>query len=164
WQAPLARADGALTAYRDSADGADYVYTLFVPADASRVLACFDQPDLKARFTLALTVPAGWTAIGHAPVQAVRGIGGARVVRFAPTEPISTYLFAFAAGPFVALGSRAAPGRLWVRRSQVRHARPHVDAILGLNARAVRALARYFGHPFPFAKYDLVAIPELPYR
>src|SRR5689334_4955973 len=59
FSAPVRSAGTALTRYRDSEDGTDYVYSLFVPADASSVFPCFDQPDLKARFTLNATVPAG---------------------------------------------------------------------------------------------------------
>ena len=164
WQAPIRAAGSALTRFRDPVDGALYVYTLWVPADASSVFACFDQPDLKARFTLALTVPAAWQAISNAPLATIEPGDATRRFRFAPTEPISTYLFAFAAGPFVRLASRKAPGALWVRRSQASRARAQRDEILRLNQRAVRACARYFGHRFPFTKYDLVAIPALPYR
>jgi aminopeptidase N len=164
WVAPIRAAASALTRYRDPDDGSLYVYTLFVPADASTVFPCFDQPDLKARFGLTLVLPAAWRALANAPPARVESSPrGLRVTRFATTEPISTYAFAFAAGPFVALRSDAG-GALWVRRSQARRARPHRDEILALNARAVRYFARYFGHRFPFAKYDLVAIPDLPYR
>ena len=35
----------------------EFLYTLFVPARAHRTFHCFDQPDLKARYTLSLDVP-----------------------------------------------------------------------------------------------------------
>lgn len=164
WNAPIRDAGAALTRFRDPDDGSLYVYTLFVPADASAVFPCFEQPDLKARFVLTLTLPGAWRAIANAPAVRVESRGQWRVHRFAPTEPISTYVFAFAAGPFAALGAQPDGGALWVRRSQVRRAQAHRDEILASNARALRFFARYFGHRFPFAKYDLVAIPDLPYR
>src|SRR4029077_468409 len=49
----------------------DFMYTLFVPARASLAMPCFDQPDLKARWTLSLTIPAGWTAVANG-AQATR--------------------------------------------------------------------------------------------
>ena len=61
WVAPIRAAASALTRYRDPDDGSLYVYTLFVPADASTVFPCFDQPDLKARFGLTLALPAAAT-------------------------------------------------------------------------------------------------------
>src|SRR5262249_984483 len=61
----IAASGAAVTRYKDREDGAEYLYTLFVPSDASTVFPCFDQPDLKARFTLELDVPAGWKAISN---------------------------------------------------------------------------------------------------
>ena len=166
WQAPMRAAGSALTRYRDSTDGAVYVYSLFVPADASTVFPCFDQPDLKARFSLALTMPEHWNAIANAPIARTARRGRMRELTFAESEPISTYAFAFAAGPFVAIDDSATGDttRLWVRRSQRRRARKQARDILRLNGAAVRYCARYFDHGFPFRKYDLVLIPQFPYR
>jgi len=61
---------------------------------------CFDQPDLKARFTLALTAPADWTVISNSAAEGRENAGANKRTLFGETRPISTYLFAFAAGPF----------------------------------------------------------------
>ncbi len=166
WQARIRDADSALVRFRDPADDRRYVYTLFVPADASSIFPCFDQPNLKARFTLTLRVPRDWQAIANAPMVASEADGGSRILRFAPTEPLSTYLFSFAAGPFRALRASdpAIATRLWVRRSQLAPARAQRDAILELNEQAMRYFARYLAHRFPFPKYDLVLLPEFPFR
>src|SRR5262245_6112217 len=71
--APIATVGPAVTLYRDREDGAEYVYSLFVPSDASTVFPCFDQPDLKARFALALEVPASWDAVSNAPTAESAG-------------------------------------------------------------------------------------------
>lgn len=168
-RAPIGAAGSALMRYRDRTDDSDYVYTLCVPADARTLLPCFDQPDLKARFTLSLTCPSGWQVISNAPRIGTDRIEKRRqTVRFAQTERISTYLFAFAAGPFVALTE---PGRrnschLYLRRSQAharQAARSALDA-LRLNRAAVDYVAAYTRHPFPYAKYDLVLIPEFAFN
>jgi aminopeptidase N len=159
FRVPIAVQGRALTLYRDREDGASYVYSLFVPADASSVFPCFDQPDLKARFSLTLRLPKGWRAVSNAP--ALDEAPGQ--VRFAETKPISTYLFAFAAGPFAALGAPDEPVRLFVRRSQAARAAPHVEEVLRLNRYALTYLEAEFARRYPFAKYDLVLIPELPY-
>src|SRR5690606_20977850 len=78
----------------------DFLYTLFVPARAHHAVPIFDQPDLKARFTLELTVPAEWQAVANGAEGSRQPAGDAVRVRYAETEPISTYLFAFAAGRF----------------------------------------------------------------
>ena len=159
FSAPVAVAGSALTRYRDREDGASYVYSLFVPADASSAFPCFDQPDLKARFSLELALPKGWRAVSNAP--ALEEAPGR--ARFAETAPISTYLFAFAAGPFATLDLPGEATRLYVRRSQLERAREHAPEVLRLNRAALGFFEKEFARPFPFAKYDLVLIPELAY-
>lgn len=164
---PIATSGTAVTRYQDGEDGSRYVYSLFVPSDASTVFPCFDQPDLKARFGLELETPALWRAVSNAPARTVERGRGVRRTRFALTAPISTYLFAFAAGPFAVLderGSRRAPlSRLYVRASRLAHARRARAEILGLHRQGAEYLAGWFGVRFPFPKHDLVLVPEFPY-
>ncbi|MEW6690531.1 MAG: M1 family aminopeptidase, partial [Pseudomonadota bacterium] len=159
FEAAVAVQGSALTRYRDREDGAEYVYSLFVPADASSVFPCFDQPDLKARFSLELEVPEGWKAISNGETEKRDGSR----IRFKPSEPISTYLFAFAAGPFEALRAEGDPVRLYVRRSRLERAKEHAAEVLRLNREAIAYFERYFARAFPFPKYDLVLLPEFPY-
>ena len=49
----------------DPADGAVYVYGQSFLDDAQRIFACFDQPDLKATFTLTVDAPEGWVVRGN---------------------------------------------------------------------------------------------------
>ena len=123
--------------------------------DASMAFPCFDQPDLKARFTLTVNAPKDWTVIANAPATAA----GA----FRETEPISTYLFAFAAGPFRKLGPALGFSTLWVRKSQLIRARPEAGPVLDLTDRGADFLAHYFARPFPFPKYDMVLLPGFPF-
>lgn len=157
--APIAASGTPILRYRDRSDGSEYLYTLLVPADASALFPCFDQPDLKARFTLELALPEGWRAVSNAPAQAE----GPGRVRFRESEPISTYLFAFAAGPFRVVTRKGEPVRLFVRRSRLARARAVAPELLRLNRAAIGRFARICGHPFPFAKYDLVLIPDFHY-
>jgi len=106
--APIAAAGKALTRYVDKDDNAEYIYTLFVPMDASMAFPCFDQPDLKAEFYLRVTAPEDWVVISNSDVENLYSSEpGKRLTIFERTKPISTYLFAFAAGPF----SRVHPAR-----------------------------------------------------
>jgi aminopeptidase N len=145
------------------------VYSLFVPSDASTVFPCFDQPDLKGRFALTLTVPAGWEAVSNAAAAEAVDDGARRRVRFRASEPISTYLFAFAAGPFAILDDRedgVAPqpeARLLVRKSRLARAQREAFETFRLHREAVYFFADYFAFPFPFPKHDLVLVPEFPY-
>jgi aminopeptidase N len=158
FEAPVADANRAITRYHDAQDGSEYVYTLFVPMDASMEFPCFDQPDLKARFTLKATAPAGWTVISNG----TSSTGG----QFAETKPISTYLFAFAAGPFVALPAEpagATPLRLFVRKSVLTRAREEWPEVAQFTRQGIQQMSAFFAQPFPFPKYDQVLIPGLAY-
>jgi len=114
----IAPAGKPITRYEDKDGGSEYIYTLFVPMDASMAFPCFDQPDIKARFHLSITAPRDWTVISNARVfddqagfERRRGPEkdsklldtpaiAHRTVEFERVGPISTYVFAFAAGPW----------------------------------------------------------------
>jgi aminopeptidase N len=159
FESPIAVSGAAVTRYKDREDNEEYLYTLLVPADASTLFPCFDQPDLKGRFTLELSLPRHWKAVSNSP-EARKSEGK---VSFKETEPISTYLFAFAAGPFEALRETDDPVRMFVRRSRIVRGVEHAAEVLRLNREATTYFARYFARKFPFAKYDLVLLPEFPY-
>jgi aminopeptidase N len=154
----------AITRFNDRDDGEEYVYTLFVPMDASMALPCFDQPDLKGRFTLEITAPGAWTVIGNSAPQGTGEAGeGFRTTSFGETKPISTYLFAFAAGPFVNVHPQAGMPNVWVRRSQAKNAESAVPDVQATAASGIQSLSKYFAQPFPFPKYEMVLIPGFAY-
>jgi aminopeptidase N len=147
----------------DRSDGSTYVYTLLVPADANQLFPCFDQPDLKARVRLTLTAPRAWSVVANGPVTTADTAGGRVTTRFAETPPISTYLIAFAAGPW-ARATASVEGRsitAYVRRSRAGEA--DLDTLIALNGRALRWMERYFGRSYPFAKFDFVLAPAFPF-
>jgi aminopeptidase N len=200
---PILPSGSAITRYVDKEDGSEYIYSLFVPSDASTAFPVFDQPDLKAKFTLSVRYPRDWLAIsntrgpGHLTV-----IGGTAPthadftsyrVDFPETRPISTYVFAFAAGPFANFredtkdflvttknlpGDPAerkrfleslnvpdgqSPSFVYIRKSQAAKFQPHAAEVFRLNREGIKFLEEYFDYKFPFPKYDLVLIPEFPF-
>src|SRR5215204_2660516 len=85
----------------DPLDGNVYLYSQFETADAKRVFACFDQPDLKARYRFTVQAPEGWTVISNGSEVARTPTGdGAATWEFAETERISSYLTALVAGAY----------------------------------------------------------------
>ena len=136
----------------------EFLYTLFVPARAQLAFPCFDQPDLKARYTLSLEVPEGWQAVANG---AERG-RAERGLQFAETEPLPTYLFAFAAGKFsVETATRnGRPLRMFHRETDAAKVARNRDAIFDLHARALAWLEDYTALPYPFGKFDFVLIPS----
>ena len=159
----IAAAGAAITRYEDKDDGSEYIYSLFVPMDASMAFPCFDQPDLKAGFTLSVDAPSSWTVIANTIPQISTPTEGVTDTRFPETKPISTYLFAFAAGPWVSVHPTPDKPNVYVRASQVKRAEPEVPQLQEITARGMVWLADYFQQPFPFPKYDIVLIPGFPF-
>jgi aminopeptidase N len=140
----------------------EFLYTLFVPARAHLAFPCFDQPDLKARYTLTLDVPGGWVAVSNAVSAASEARDDRVRVRFAETEPISTYLFAFVAGRFSMEAARRNDRefRMFHRETDAAKVARNRDAVFDLHATALTWLEGYTGIPYPFSKFDIVAIPS----
>jgi aminopeptidase N len=157
----IAEANRAVTRYVDTTDGSEYLYTLFVPMDASLAFPCIDQPDLKARFTLSIVKPPDWIVVSNTRVVHNVAIGGMSAVTFDETKPISTYLFAFAAGPFQVL--EHAGLKLYVRKSMLVRAKEEWPTVADLTRKGMERMTAFFAQPFPFPKYDQVLIPGFPY-
>jgi aminopeptidase N len=140
----------------------DFMYALFVPARAHLAFPCFDQPDLKARYTLELTVPAGWQTVSNGAEIQRETVGDHVRVRFAETKPIPTYLFTFAAGRFqVETAERhGLVFRMFHRETDANKVKRNRDAIFDLHARALAWLEDYTQIPYPFGKFDFVLIPS----
>jgi aminopeptidase N len=143
----------------------DYLYTLFVPARAHSAFPCFDQPNLKARYTLQLDVPEGWVAVANGAATAREPRDGRATYRFAETKPISTYLFAFAAGRWN-VDSATRGGRMfhmYHRETDAAKVQRNRNDIYDLVAHSLDWLERYTARPYPFDKYDFVLVPAFQY-
>jgi aminopeptidase N len=140
----------------------EFLYALFVPARARQAFPCFDQPDLKGRYTLSLDVPSAWEAITNG-AETTRSVEGARrTIAFSETQPIPTYLFTFAAGRFevetAARGSRTF--RMLHRETDAKKVARNRDAIFDLHAVALDWLENYTGIPYPFGKFEFLLVPS----
>ena len=137
----------------------EFLYTLFVPARARLAFPCFDQPDLKARYTLSLTVPDGWQAVSNG---AGRPGKTPNIFEFAETPPLPTYLFAFVAGRF-SIETAQRDGRtlrMFHRETDAAKVARNRDAIFDLHARALAWLEDYTEIRYPWGKFDVVLIPS----
>jgi aminopeptidase N len=150
--------------FADPVDGEVYLYSQFETADAKRMFACFDQPDLKAVFDVIVTAPAHWQVVSNGATAGVEPDGKASVHTFASTARMSTYLVALIAGPYA--------------RWEDTYADEHGEIPLGLFCRASLAefmdaerlftqtkqgfgfYHRNFGTPYAFGKYDQLFVPE----
>lgn len=138
----------------------DYLYTLLVPDRARTLFPCFDQPDLKARFTLELMLPAEWVGVSTMPAREEMTGDGRKKVVFAETAPLSTYLFSFVAGRFEVLQETRDGCTVHLYHRETDPAKVvQADTIFDLVYAALTWLEEYTGIPYPFAKYDLVVLP-----
>ncbi|MDZ7633952.1 MAG: M1 family aminopeptidase [Bacteroidales bacterium] len=143
----------------------DYLYTLFVPDRASTAFPCFDQPDLKARYSLTLNLPADYRAMSNSPVTASDTTGDRVVIRFAETKPISTYLFAFAAGRFELVEKEIDGVRMEMlhRETRPEYIENNAGEIFRLHHSSLKWLEEYTQIPYPFDKFGFVLIPSFQY-
>jgi aminopeptidase N len=151
--------------FTDPVDGNTYCYTQFEVADARRVFANFEQPDLKSHFTFHVTAPADWTVWSNQPVAQTSPGDGSTRWDFEASPRMSTYLTALVAGPYVAwtdsyrsLDERRIPLGVLVRPSMAEY----MDAaeIFDITKRGFAFYERAFGVVFPYAKYDQAFVPE----
>jgi aminopeptidase N len=162
--APVAPAGKAITRFEDKDDNTEYLYTLFVPMDADMAFPCFDQPDLKGKFHLELTAPDTWTVISNTAIESASPAGtNQRHTLFSETQPISTYLFAFAAGPFQKVHETPGLPGLYVRQSKLKRGEAEAPDVQQITAQGISYLSSFFAQPFPFPKYDMVMIPGFAY-
>lgn len=143
----------------------DFMYTLFVPDRASTAFPCFDQPDLKATFSLSLDIPSVWTALSNGPHVHTTTLGSRKTMRFAPDHPISTYLFAFAAGKFEAITETHHGMRmtLFHRETDQEKLAINTHRIFQQHAQSLIWLENYTGIAYPFNKFDMILIPGFQY-
>ena len=138
----------------------EYLYTLLVPDRARTLFPCFDQPDLKACYSLELDVPESWEAVANGPVVQERIEAGRKRLVFGKTQSLSTYLFSFVAGR-------------WEKEQHIRSGRTvtlyhretdslklaQTGIIFDQVFAALDWMEEYTGIPYPFTKYDLVIVP-----
>ncbi len=143
----------------------DYLYTLFVPDRASTAFPCFDQPDLKARYSLTLNMPADYRAMSNSPATASDTTGDRVVTRFAETKPLSTYLFAFAAGRFELIEKEIDGVKMEMlhRETRPEYIENNAEEIFRLHHTSLKWLEEYTQIPYPFDKFGFVLIPSFQY-
>ncbi|MGO1740091.1 MAG: aminopeptidase N [Actinomycetaceae bacterium] len=152
----------------DPVDSEVYLYSQFEVADARRVFACFEQPDLKAEFSFVVTAPEDWAVFSNeAPALVERAVTShaARTWYFSPTERISTYLTAVVAGPYAGVtgeltskDGRTIPLGVYARASLAEHL--DAETIFDVTRGGFAFYEEAFDRPYPFSKYDQVFVPE----
>ena len=150
--------------YRSTYKGEDGVThslaaTQFEATDARRAFPCWDEPDFKAVFATTLVIDPTLTAVSNSAITAETHEAGKKVVRFADTIKMSTYLVAFIIGRIeatdpVMIGNT--PLRLWAIPGKKHLTKFGQD----IAAASLSFFESYYGIPYPGDKLDLLAIPD----
>jgi len=146
----------------DPADGLAYVYGMSFMDAAPTVFACFDQPDLKAPYTLHVTAPEDWLVVGNARAEEVGSADGARQWLLGPTPPLSTYFVTLVAGPYRLLLDEHDGIRLSLsaRRSLAATLDQEADELFTVTRQSFDELHRLFGSRYAFGDYHQAFVPE----
>ena len=149
----------------DPVDDETYLYTQFESADARRMYACFEQPDLKATFQLTVTAPAHWQVVSNAPTPEPEPAGeNTATWSFEPTPRMSTYITALVAGPYHVVRDEYSgphgtyPLGVFCRASLAQYL--DAEDIFELTKQGFAFFEEQFNVPYPFAKYDQLFVPE----
>ena len=150
--------------FRDPVDGQVYLYTQYEPADCRRVYACFEQPDLKARWRFQVAAPQGWTVLSNGAEESRHERDDGVRVTFRETLPLSSYITAVAAGPYHRVDGEWRSGTHRVELGVLCRASmaPHLDAdeILDITRRGLDFFTTAFAFAYPWGKYDQIFVPE----
>ncbi|WP_299581298.1 M1 family metallopeptidase [uncultured Microbulbifer sp.] len=136
---------------------------------ARKYLPGFDEPGLKAPFTISLTVPEGYAAISNGPeLKREPGQDGMEKVTFATTPPMSTYLLSLSVGPFDIVERAAIPPSQYraepipLRGFARRGRGADMNYILDITPKMVETFETQLQRPYPFKKLDIIAAPQWP--
>ncbi|NKF51314.1 aminopeptidase N [Shewanella sp. WXL01] len=155
------KAEG-LQRFVDPVDGKVYLYSHFAPAAAQQMFAVFDQPDLKAQFTLSVNAPKDWQVVSTMRKTQVIDNGSSNTWVFPQSPKLSPHNFSMHAGPYHIWqdSSGKYPIRLFARQSVAEHV-PHQDWF-AYTKQGLAFFDDYFAIEYPFKKYDQVLVPDLP--
>jgi aminopeptidase N len=124
---------------------------------------CFDQPSLKATFSLTVTTPGHWEAVSNNPVESKVAKGDLVEWKFTTTPRITTYLDALIAGPYshvhdVYKGQKEIPLGIYCRKSMMQYLDP--EDIFLVTKQGFEYFEKTFGLAYPFEKYDQIAVVD----
>lgn len=150
--------------FQDPEDKRVYLYTHFEPYHAHLMFPCFDQPDLKATYSVEVDAPKDWQVVTNTAETKVTPTETGKHWSFPRSKPFSTYLFAMIAGPYAVwkssakVGNDEIPLRLLARKSQAKYV--DTPEWFKITRRGLDYFSLLFAVQYPFEKYDQILVPE----
>lgn len=133
--------------------------TQFEATDARRCFPCWDEPAIKAVFELTVAAPKDMVALSNMPSVSEEFEGETRVVKFAPSPKMSSYLVAVVVGEFAYVEDTSSDGVL-VRVYTPPAVKEQGRFALHVATKVLPYYKEYFQVAYPLPKMDLVAIGD----
>ncbi|MGZ3697706.1 MAG: M1 family aminopeptidase, partial [Bdellovibrionota bacterium] len=157
---PYENSGPGLNRVRDPKDGRIYLFTQTEPRGARRIFPCFDQPRLKASYTLEVEAPKDWSVIANGAEKKITSQGSTRRWSFAASPVFSTYLFALHAGPYFSWSDHSGGVSLRLFATRSFHASVDSARWFAATREGLKFYGNWFSVPYPFGKYDQVIVPR----
>ena len=160
YQRPYSIDGSGLHRFVDPENGEVYLYTDFEPYDANRLFPHFDQPDLKAKYTMQVTAPSHWKVITSVRETAIDPQGENSVWNFPESAKFSSYIFSLHAGNYAVWEDKFEdiPLRLFARQSLAEYVK--TEEWFKPTKQSFKFFNDYFEVRYPFVKYDQIVAPD----
>ena len=146
--------------YKDSNGSTKHIATTqFEPTDARKAIPCWDEPKFKSNFKLRLIIPDNLQALSNMPILSTTAIGGKKIIEFAETPIMSTYLLAFIIGELSCI-ERLTPSGTLMRVWTTKDKESLGEFALEVSCNLLKYFNEYFSIPYPLPKLDHIAIPD----
>ncbi|MDG1165325.1 MAG: aminopeptidase N [Porticoccaceae bacterium] len=157
---PYATDGSGLHRFVDPQNGEIYLYTDFEPYDAHRLFPHFDQPDLKASYSMQVSAPDDWQVISSTRESSIKQVADKRVWTFPTSAVFSSYIFSLHGGNYAVWEDQFEdiPLRLFARQSLAQYV--NLDEWFIPTKQSFGFFNQYFGIPYPFGKYDQIIVPD----
>ncbi|KAL6122558.1 hypothetical protein NUSPORA_00324 [Nucleospora cyclopteri] len=144
--------------YKSTYNGDSLFTTQFEPTDARKAFPCFDQPDMKATFSLEIKCPSDFIALGNGRLESVTESEGKKIFKFEKTPKMSTYIVAWAVGKldFIERKDESVVVRLYAHKDELEWGHFALDIAYD----CLKFFEEYFGIKYPLPKVDLLSIPS----
>nr|XP_025963802.1 aminopeptidase N [Dromaius novaehollandiae] len=150
--------------YEDGTETKVVATTQMEPTDARKAFPCFDEPAMKANFSVTIIHPSDHTALSNMPVRSTQQLQldgeSWNVTEFYTTPKMSTYLLAFIVSQFESVENTSGGVliRIWGRPQAI--AEGQGSYALQVTGPILNFFESHYNTSYPLPKSDQVGLPD----